>query len=62
MTAGQVLSVSRAEDDGTPCRRCDSPIRRGQRIVLVLGTGTVHLRCVVGHQGDDAGQPQQTEE
>lgn len=47
--AAQVLTVTRAEDDETPCRRegCGRPIRRGQRIVLALGLGTVHLRCLI---------------
>jgi hypothetical protein len=51
--AAQVLSVTEAEDDQTACRRCARPIRRGQRIVLVLGTGNVHLRCLISHQADD---------
>jgi hypothetical protein len=62
MTAAvEVVSVTMAEDDETPCRRegCGRPIRRGQRIVLVLGTGTVHLRCLVQHQPDHLVQHQE---
>ena len=54
--AAPVVSVKRAENDETSCRRCDRPIRRGQRIVLVLGVGTVHLRCLASRQADDTAQ------
>jgi hypothetical protein len=53
IAAAEVVSVTMATDDETPCRRCDRPIRRGQRLVLVLGVGTVHLRCVVVRQGNE---------
>jgi hypothetical protein len=44
MTA--IISVERAHFD-TPCRKCGRDILRGQRIVLVAGTGQVHLRCLL---------------
>jgi len=54
-TATGIVSVQRASTD-TPCRRCHRSIRPGQRIVLVLGTGTIHLRCLIGLQAVDTKQ------
>ncbi|MGO9780041.1 MAG: hypothetical protein ACLPQY_09785 [Streptosporangiaceae bacterium] len=52
--AAQVVSVTYVADDTTTCRRCGWPIERGRRAALVLGAGTVHLRCLLAHdQGDD---------
>ena len=56
--AAEVLAVTLAEDGETSCRRCQRPIRRGQRIVLLASVGNVHLTCVLVRQGDDAGQEQ----
>jgi hypothetical protein len=42
-----VVGVERVTDDTTTCRRCSRPIERGRRAVLVLGTGLVHLRCLL---------------
>lgn len=52
--AAEVVSVKRAERE-MECRRCPRPIRPGQRAVLVLGTGQVHLRCLLGGQAGDDG-------
>ena len=54
--AAPVVSVKRAENDDTVCRRCDRPIRRGQRIVLLAGVGNTHLRCLVVGQADETAQ------
>jgi hypothetical protein len=43
-------------DEQTDCRRCHTPIHVGRRAALVLGTGTVHLRCLLGLQAVDTGQ------
>ena len=46
---GKVLAVHRATSDQS-CRRCQEPIRLGQRAVLLAGVGAVHLRCVLVRQ------------
>jgi hypothetical protein len=52
VTAGPIIAVLPADDD-MPCRRCGLTIERGQRAALVLGTGQLHLRCLLSHQADD---------
>ena len=64
-----IVSVERAQHE-LECRQCRRPIRAGQRAVLVLGTGQVHLRCLLAQrtlgaadqtaQGDDQTAHDQT--
>jgi hypothetical protein len=51
MTTAEVLAVHRATVE-QPCRRCDQPIQRGQRVVLLAAIGGVHLRCILAQRGD----------
>ena len=57
-----IVSVERAQHE-LECRQCRRPIRAGQRAVLVLGTGQVHLRCLLAQrtlvgdrEGDETAQ------
>ena len=64
VTAANVVEVNLARHE-TGCRKCARPIRSGQRAVLVLGTGQVHLRCLLGQpdesvQGGDGRQADDT--
>jgi hypothetical protein len=51
-----IVSVERVTDDATTCRRCGQAIGRGRRAALVLGTGLVHLRCLLGAVTTTEGQ------
>jgi hypothetical protein len=55
MTAAAVLAVKRADTDQT-CRRCNQPIHRGRRVVLLASVGAVHLRCVPAPATDTNGR------
>lgn len=43
---GLARRVMKARRDNTTCPRCRAPVRRGQHIGLVDGTGWVHVECV----------------
>ena len=60
MTTAAIISV-RPVDDDTTCRQCGRPIERGRRGALLLGTGLVHLRCLLGRHTDDTNTDREPE-